>query len=364
MNSITRRPRLHNHLFQRGAAISLATLLLASQAIGAATSADAQTRLLSSCPANHSIENITNTNALACNLVGQEVNDGSLGAEIPSPGEGVTATAVGSEGQEHSLTIEVALDGVIEVESVNSGDETDDHSLGAKSKFSLAESTFSEVDGPHSTIASPLVAASATTASVSRCADSAYKLEGWRWRDIPTLWINTAKGRPSNISVSTWTSTVASAIKTWRYGTNGCGIATSDSGIIVKYGSTTKYESNINGAKHKCVTRDEVSAISFGNLPGLLGLNCTWYNVVTGNAWESDTRISNNSGWSVSLSSCNNQYSLAGVTVHEIGHMYGLNHAPERGGHDLTMSPVSGTCDFNQQYLGYGDVRGIHARYS
>ncbi|MGY5884381.1 matrixin family metalloprotease [Modestobacter lacusdianchii] len=54
-------------------------------------------------------------------------------------------------------------------------------------------------------------------------------------------------------------------------------------------------------------------------------------------------------------------YDLRGVTAHEWGHAFGLDHTSPSGG--LVMKPSIGYCDTSLRSLGRGDQLGIDFLY-
>ncbi len=181
--------------------------------------------------------------------------------------------------------------------------------------------------------------------------------------------MNTAKGRPSNVSADQFIDTAKTAGWYIMTGHTECGIS-SDIDVKLSYQGTTTATSNIDGANRCASANDNKSVVDFGSLSGTtLAFACTRFRTVSGwkykEIYEADIRFDNTSrSWVTKTTGCTGEkYDLLSVAVHEFGHFVGLNHAPEEGGSDLTMSPIIEPCNGGARTLGKGDIRGLEIPY-
>lgn len=265
-----------------------------------------------------------------CDTEATVVVDG-VGVELPAPGTGVAAFGVRSDGEEASLIVTTDAAGRVDV----------------------------RVEGQAATTKAT------SAAAVTRCTDASYALMGAKWYSTPTYRVNSAERRPSNITASRWNAIATAAVGTLKTGKNTCGLAAIHAPGTVATGSGT--DANITTA-NACATPDTYSTVDFGSLSGsLLGLTCVAFTVRSGHDQivAADTRIDNSSrAWVYTTTGCSGaRYDLLSTTTHEIGHAYGLNHAVERGGSDLMMSPVITSCNASSRTLGRGDLAGMVALY-
>lgn len=259
------------------------------------------------------------------------VSDG-VGVVIPDEGRGITAVALGGDGHETVLTVVTDARGVVDV-------RTEEHAAGTSG---------------------------ATAATVNRCSDGSNALMGAKWYTTPRYAVNSTERRPSYISESTWESVVGSSLRTIKTGTNSCGL-TPKLSTPGYFATNSLADSNISST-NTCTTPNTTSVVDFGSLSGsTLGLTCVAFQIRTGHdkIVAADVRLDNSSrGWVTSVSGCSGaRYDLRSALTHEFGHAYGLNHAVERGGNDLTMSPTIAACNGSARSLGLGDVRGMTALY-
>lgn len=285
---------------------------------------------------------------------------GSLGAVAPDPGEAVTAVATTTTGNELHLEVIVDLDGSIRASA--SPDLLRPSELSAIE----AEATRGRSTRRFVVTEEPTTAAVAGTAkaSYSRCADASYTYKRHRWRDgyAPYL-INTSAERPASISATNLADEIHAARLVWPRGTNPCGMTIKPLKLNPTSIGVTLARANMKTNQDVCDKRDEKNVVDFGKLGGSLGLSCSWRNIVTDVAWESDIRLSSTDKWFWGNQACTSQYDIRGVLVHEFGHFLGMDHVKEVQSGDLVMSPASSPCDRSQRTLGRGDLLGISARY-
>src|SRR5699024_1385306 len=212
----------------------------------------------------------------------------------------------------------------------------------------------------------PITAATsgATKAGYSRCSESNYTYMPHRWRDgyAPYL-INTSAERPSAISATNLANEIHAARLVWPRGTNSCGMSDKPFRLNPTSIGVTTDRANMKTNTDTCDKRDKKNIIDFGKLGNYLGLSCSWRNILTDLAWESDIRLSSKHKWFWGTQGCTNQYDIRGVLVHEFGHFLGMGHVKEVQAGDLVMSTQSSPCDKAQRTLGRGDLLGIAARY-
>lgn len=184
--------------------------------------------------------------ASACGLIGRVVTDPLTGAGtvIPSPGQSITTSVMREDDNGGTLTIEVALDGVLTV-TTNSAATAD-------------------------TVAA--------AASPSACSDSAYA--GMDQKEYGTYnWYVGDGAQPAGMSAATAKTIFADAIDNITGSTNSCSLSDEVSAKAAFAGNTT-YEADVDGTNH-CQPRDGVSTWDGGTLPPeIIAVTCS-YNVAT-----------------------------------------------------------------------------------
>lgn len=267
----------------------------------------------------------------SCGVAKTVVQDG-VGVQIPAPGAGITAIAVRGDGAETELTV-----------------RTDDHGVVSVTTAHAEQSS-----------------TRAAAAAVNRCSDGGYVLMGTKWYKTASFAVNSSERRPSNISLATWEKTVTDSLATVTNGRNACGRTVNPS-LTTRATMRTTADANIGGT-NVCTTPNSASVIDFGSLSGnVLGLTCAAFTARSGHDTlvAADIRMDSSSrSWVTTTTGCSGaRYDLRSVLTHEMGHAVGLNHAPERGGNDLTMSPTITSCNASARTFGYGDLRGLMTLY-
>lgn len=256
-----------------------------------------------------------------------------LEVAVPAPGMGLAASAVSADGTETAVTVTTDRAGIVTV-------TTENH-------------------------AETATRSGAATTAVTRCSDTSYKTYGMKWSSTPKWWVNSVERVPSNISRAAWETIAGQGLRTWKRASNSCSLTRTTS-LPGTYAVGSTRDGNVSSVG--CTTPDSYSTVDFGGLGDTyLGLTCTSYLVQTGTdrIVAADIRIDNSSrAWVTSATGCTGaRYDLASTVTHEFGHAIGLDHAAERGGSDLTMSPSVTACNVSSRLLGLGDLRGLLALY-
>jgi hypothetical protein len=208
------------------------------------------------------------------------------------------------------------------------------------------------------------LSAASTAGSPPACKDSAYHLEGPKWKSTYAWWFR-ASSAPSGTDPARAEATLRAAATAITSGRNDCGMPDRISATHAYKGRTTRATNVVStSTKVTCGTRDGVNVVGYGVLPAnYLGVTCYWYD---GNgALEADIKFNDHyhrwfTGASVP-SGCTRSFSLRSAAVHEMGHVFGLAHVAEATHANLTMSPVP--CTMGPATLGRGDVLGLRAKY-
>jgi hypothetical protein len=210
-------------------------------------------------------------------------------------------------------------------------------------------------------VGAPSAPVGQSSARTDPCSDNAYVLSPDSWNSTYNWYFN-ASSTPSEISESTATSGLRSAVENIAQANNDCGLADNVSAKQHYQGTTTK-SPNI-GSSSTCKSSDGTNVVSFGDLASSdLAFTCWW---TSGNTTiESDVRLNKfEYTWVVNIGgNCTTKYSVKAVATHEFGHTYGLEHVSEALHGTLTMSPVILPCQSSEKTLGLGDIRGLEAQY-
>ncbi len=294
----------------------------------------------------------TPVDATKCGLVGRTVVEGALALEIPPPGQRVSASGVGVEG-ETELAISTSLEGIVSVEG-SSGSET--------ASFMGAGDTAPPCDE------------FGIPGCLDPCVDTNYHAND-RAARVKTAqpWFFRAASTPTG---GTSTLTVDKAVTHIKAGTQAIVNGKNDCGLTDPVAQTAPYKGRtqrstgitLPGGSIACAF-DGKNVVEFGTLPpGYLGLACSYASTI-GGPWyinEADIRLQKGAPWTTApdVSGCFNRYDLQGVMAHERGHAFGLNHTDEEAAHiPQTMYPSSGPCSSYARTLGAGDHAGLSELY-
>lgn len=293
-------------------------------------------------------------NVVDCDAIGSRVKlPGNASLEVPDVGDFAGIAVDSTDEASYTVTIRVDEHGMLHSEFNVAADSPQRATLeGIVSRHSSGTLTLT---GGSSANDEPT---SESLAPVTRCQDNEYDPKGYRWyASSTTFYVNGAQRKPSNLSTSALNSAATSAGNRWDHGTDSCGLSGSPSGLDMdSVGSTTR-DADISGMT--CQPRDGYNVVDWGSLSGqTYGLTCWWGSGLQ--LLEFDIRMdSSGRSWRLNTPGCTNSLILIAGMMHEMGHAVGLDHVTERGGSDLTMSPVLADCNSSAQYLGKGDHTGI-----
>lgn len=177
----------------------------------------------------------------------------------------------------------------------------------------------------------------------------AYSLTSRKWFSSgdAVFYLNSANSASCCLSASALNNAILSGVSAW--GTVSHGGSTSLSGARadgVNVISWAKLGGTTLGVTNYTTTNTGQSQVCNGNL---------LYRMV-----EVDVRFNNAFPWQTS-STCTNGFDLAGVSVHEFGHVIGLGHSNVLAS---TMYPSVASCDFTKTSLESDDRDGYNAIYS
>lgn len=266
-----------------------------------------------------------------CDLAGVTVRHAEAAALVPERGYGVAAFATSTDGHS-ALSVMTADDGSVTV---------------AGEAGAVGEMT--------------------TPAGPFNCGGAAYATySGNAHRhNHRNFYINGAS-YPHSITKQQWIDDIKFGAGTWRYGRNRCGLPeNTPAGLDIFVTSDTSLKfANISDSGG-CLSRDDYSLVSGGDLPGsdatggTYAVACIWwqgsapYDII-----EGDVKIDGyDFSWIPAGQACNNRLHLPSGVAHEFGHWVGLRHVSETDYGSLVMSPNLSRCEFNH-YLGEGDYRG------
>lgn len=256
-------------------------------------------------------------------------------AVVPQPGYSVFAESVLVDGSTDTLFIQTLSNGMV----IQSSDAT-----AGSEETAAAEST------------------TTATGSNDPCSDDAYILLPFKW-NRPYDWYFNAGSTPSYLDVEITEDTIRDATINITHSYNTCGLA-DQVGATSDYKGRTGNSTDISTSA-TCGRNDGVSVTAFGDLPSRrLAHSCTWY-ANAGSAVESDTLMNkaDNCFYIVEPFACSSRFSIEATMTHELGHTYGLEHVSESAHPLLTMSTEVDHCDDSASSLGWGDVRGLRAKY-
>lgn len=201
---------------------------------------------------------------------------------------------------------------------------------------------------------------SAIMASPAACSDSRYNLIGPHWNST-LRWRYKSSTNPSGLSMSAVVAALKRGFGNITASRNDCGMADRVGAAHSYLGTTTNGIGVTKGGN--CGSSDGANTVGFGTLPsGYLALTCV--RSIGSRIVEIDIRFSTGVNWATSLDGCFNAYMLEGVTTHEVGHAYGLDHVGENTHGRLTMSTyIDGACQNQESMLGRGDVLALRSLY-
>lgn len=187
------------------------------------------------------------------------------------------------------------------------------------------------------------------------CNNSAYQYAGWKWA-TPFDWQYNSSGQPSAQALGI----MQNAGKRWTGSISACNQNSSSSASQrFQYGTSTRPQIREDGT---CGSYDTENVVGWGvfNDSRTLALTCVWYRSSDGRAFASDQNYNVNKPWFTS-GTCNAQFDLESVAVHEWGHTYGLTHVDQTTGQ--VMVPEFNYCQTEYRSLGRGDALGISSLY-
>ncbi len=220
-------------------------------------------------------------------------------------------------------------------------------------------------------IGSPAAARAGVAASRDACSDGMHRETGFRWTR-PWAWRFRASSTPKGIGRAKATADLKSAVRSITGARNDCGRPDRVSARATYLGRTSlKPGVRVTGRLKVTCDRDGSSVVGFGSLPrGIAGMTCTTYAQASGRwkpALESDVLLNKrHHAWARRAGSCSvarNEVVLRSVAAHEFGHVFGLDHVPESGHGNLTMSESIHPCDDSAFTLGKGDILGLEKLY-
>lgn len=288
------------------------------------------------------VQDLPATYPADCDMRGVVLSDGTMGALVPAPGQGVTAYAdEHGAGDGRDLTVERARDRSTTIRR------------GRDDRHRPADGSDDE---------------SFSTLAVSPCSDGTYNDSGQGWTDGYTWRLNLAT-YPHSVTQAAWESSMKAAMNEWDRQYNRCSLALDVANPPIYYGgNTTRYASIDDNAN--CGAWDGYSVVHAGDLPGsYYGYACTWWH---SNLWGRNSMIEADLKydgwtyrWTTSSSSCDNQLDVHSGAAHEFGHALGLNHTSSNDADHprLVMSPSLQKCHFDERRLAKGDYDGIAKIY-
>jgi Matrixin len=272
-------------------------------------------------------------------VAGDQVVDVGISAVVPAIGETVTGVADLVAGGARALQIEHRADGAVII--------------------SRGERVAQGIPAPSRQL---------TTCLAPQCTDGAYNLMGWKWA-WRLDWKFAAWTTPSANDVDNVEARFTEAVRNITTAHNRCGLSDYVS-ATQEYWGRTSLGPNITGSTTDlhCAARDGWSVVGFRVLPSdTLAYTCAWNKngttYGTGTAIEADIALNKTQTWlalSIVPDSCQYAYMIEDVATHEFGHVFGLAHVCNP---NLTMSPYIDPCDYSDDSLGLGDVRGLQALY-
>jgi len=326
--------------------LALALAILAMTAFARTPAAQTADRVLEACePGKPEID----ARALPavvepgeCPTGGRSISDGAVSSVVPPPGRTVYAEVLTTSGAQE-LSVRRLPDGAIELDHVGEASPGDEPEASAGSGSSRA------VDR-------------------EGCYSSAYANLDYKVVDQITYNFN-ASTTPRSLSRREAGNGIQKAARNVFDTRNGCRMGDRVP-VSAKYAGQTGAAAQVGD--DLCGLNDGRSVVAFGDLrSGLLAATCTLSedrpNYEYDEVLSADIKINRaDFRWTTNPGSrsCSRAHDVESVMTHEWGHVFGLGHAPESGGRNLTMSPtLNGPCQAAERSLGRGDVLGLDGKY-
>jgi hypothetical protein len=182
----------------------------------------------------------------------------------------------------------------------------------------------------------------------------------WRWS------FNVAGGL-KGLSAHQILRSVKAGAKIVTASTNDCGLADKVTAKTSYLGTSRLKASMCNGDR-----RDRKNVVAVAPRGGGSTLAMTCYSMIKQygeKKWhitESDMEVYANWQWTTDgdAPGCHDAQDLVGVLAHEVGHVFGLDHAQKGRARNLTMFPIAPpACNNSARSLGLGDVLGLRQLY-
>lgn len=275
-----------------------------------------------------------------------------------------------TDGGERGITVSVAPDGTVEVDTTY-----EPPSAGTNSE---------EIDGP-------LAPRPVPDDDGAKCNSSSSALLGYRWFETSPEWrINQGTIPTAEVSVAGGVGAIRDALANVVHQDNACGFgdATTISGTYLGDTNVTAPISyDPDTGESRCMantTRDGLNEVQFGTRGRLSATSrvratvCARVNYREGidqiaemdmeiaRAWPAMYgRPAETAGWTItptaSWCEAGRDYDLEGVVTHEFGHWYGLAHVDDST--QVMSRYTSVACATDKRSLGRGDIVGMRALY-
>ncbi len=289
-----------------------------------------------------------------CDLVGRDIRSGSLRVEVPSPGEGVAAAALRTDG-ERELTVVTELDGDVLIDDGSSAPAT----------TSTTGATLTTAPAPCDE--------RGIVGCLDPCQDDNFHVNGLNARvKEKQPWFFKASSTPSTMTRAQALTEIKAGTKNILNVKNDCSLGDVVSQTAPYKGVTAQGTGiTVVGGAEDCASANGKSVVDFGALGAqTLGLACSHYSARRlAGPWfivESDIRLKKTTPWTLVPDdpACTGQYDLLGVMTHERGHAFGLGHADNAIEHvPQTMFPAVFDCNGYARTLGKGDRAGLAFLY-
>lgn len=289
-----------------------------------------------------------------CDLVGRYVESGTVRLQVPLPGEGVGAAAVGRSGESELVIITDPNGDVL----INEGGE--EASALVMTTPPMEPCDRYGVDG-----------------CLAPCADDNFNTYSMNPKvKAKQPWFFKASSTPASMTAAESLTAIKAGTRNIVTGNNDCQLPDPLSQTAPYKGATTRgtgisVAGTGSSRTNMCGRANGVNVVDFGSLAGELGLTC-WrirmntidfrYYIV-----EADIRLMKSAPWTLSPNdpACSNRFDLQGLVTHERGHAFGLDHADSgRDAHShQTMYVAPYPCSSYWRTLGLGDHSGLAFLY-